>query len=62
MDSGDGRFVEVDDTDKIDELRKKYQNSKGIFTVGEKIEIKGSLFQVKKISPFYINLKLLKQQ
>ena len=62
MDTGEGRFEMFENEDEIPELIKTYPKSKGIFTVGEKIEIKGSLFQVKDISPFGIKLKLLKQE
>jgi len=36
-------------------------NSKGVFTLGERLEIRGSLFKVKDISPYGIKLKFLKQ-
>ena len=62
MDTGEGRFKKFSNIEDVPELRKTYPKSKGIFTVGEKIEIKGSLFQVKDISPFGIKLKLLKQE
>ena len=61
MDTGNGRFEELPSLDAVEEMRKKYPKSKGVFTVGEDIEIKGSLFKVKDISPFGIKLKLLKQ-
>lgn len=74
MDTGEGKFErftvpEADNTDmedyfnklekKIDELKTKYPKAKGIFTVGEELEIRGSRFLVKDISPFGIKLKLL---
>ena len=62
MDTGEGRFVELKDlVGDLEEKRKKYPKSRGVFTIGEEIEIKGSMFQVKDISPFGIKLKLLKQ-
>lgn len=63
MDSGIGRMVEMKDLEPetVAEIRKKYPKSKGIFTVGEELEIKGSRFQVKDISPWGIKLKLLPQ-
>ena len=62
MDTGEGRLEIFEDMRQETELRKKYPNSKGIFTVGEQLEIKGSLFEVKDISPFGIKLKILKQE
>ena len=44
-----------------DGLKDKYPKSKGVFTIGEELEIKGSLFKVKDISAFGIKLKLLRQ-
>lgn len=60
MDTGNGRFEGFESLDQLNELREKYPKSKGIFTVGEELEIKGSKFRVKEISPFGIKLKLLK--
>ena len=62
MDSGEGRFVQFADISQLEALREQYPKSKGIFTVGEELEIKGSRFIVKDISPFGIKLKLLKQE
>jgi len=62
MDTGEGRFEKFNDMDNLERLRKKYPNAKGIFHVGKKLEIKGSLFEVKDISPFGIKLKLLKRE
>ena len=61
MDTGEGRFEELPTLNAIEEMRRKYPKSKGIFQIGEELEIKGSLFQVKDISPFGIKLKLLRQ-
>lgn len=64
MDTGEGYFVQADpesESEYFSELRKKYPKSKGVFSVGEEIEIKGSRFVVKRINPFGILLKLLKQ-
>jgi uncharacterized Zn finger protein len=62
MDSGEGKFVPLPDLqpETLEKARKKYPKSKGIFTVGEELEIRGSRFRVKDISPFGIKLKLLK--
>lgn len=66
MDTGEGRFEQFEDSPslemfekQVEELREKYPKSKGVFTVGEELEIKGSRFKVKDISPFGIKLKLL---
>jgi len=61
MDSGEGRFERFNKLDELEELRNKFPKSKGVFTVGEEVEIRGSKFKVKEISPFGIKLKLLKQ-
>jgi len=63
MDTGEGRFEQLPDLKRftVDKMRKKHPKSKGIFTVGEEIEIRGSRFKIKDISPFGIKLKLLKQ-
>ena len=67
MDNGKGVFKEIrfaEMTEKqrqIEKMREKYPKAKGIFEVGEKLVIRGSLFQVKDISPFGIKLKLLRQ-
>ena len=62
MDTGEGRFQELKSLSELEEMRNKYPKSKGVFTVGEEIEIKGSRFRVKQISPFGIKLKLLKSR
>ena len=53
MDTGEGHFEIFTTMDELNKL-------KGIFTVGEELEIKGSNFRVKEITPFGIRLKLLK--
>ena len=60
MDTGEGRFEKFNDLRELENLRKKYPKSKGIFTIGEILEIRGSKFKVKNITPFGIKLKLLK--
>ena len=60
MDTGEGRFEKVKELQELEELRNKYPKSKGIFTIGEELEIRGSKFKVKEITPFGIKLKLLK--
>jgi len=59
MDAGHGRFERFETEAELEELRKRHPKSKGVFTVGEEIEIRGSRFVVKGISPFGIKLKLL---
>lgn len=62
MDTGEGRFEQLESLDEkyVEAIRKKYPKAKGIFSVGEEVEIKGSLFRIKEITPFGIKLKLLK--
>ncbi len=65
MDSGEGRFIPLEEDPlerqrAIVRLRKKYPKSKGIFSVGEEVEIKGSKFEITKIFGKAIHLKLLK--
>jgi len=60
MDTGEGRLERFRDLMELENLRRLYPKSKGVFTVGEELEIKGSRFIVKDISPFGIKLKLLK--
>ena len=52
----------LEQTSTLKSLRKKYPKSKGLFIIGEELEIKGSLFKVKDISPWGIKLKLLPAQ
>ena len=59
MDTGEGRFEKFFDPVEEEQLRKKYPKSKGVFTEGEELEIRGSKFRVIDISPFGIKLKLL---
>ena len=60
MDTGEGRFSIYEKPEELEGLRQKYPNSKGVFRIGEELEIRGSKFKVKDISPFGIKLKLLK--
>ena len=62
MDTGEGRFEMLNSMEDFSDTRKKYPKSKGVFTVGEELEIRGSRFRVKSISPFGIKLKLLKER
>lgn len=60
MDSGKGHFEQIKSLADIATTYEKYPDAKGIFTVGEELEIRGSRFRVKQITPFGIKLKLLK--
>ena len=60
MDSGEGRFIQAK-REILEGLKGDYPKHGGIFTVGEELEIRGSKFCVKDISPFGIKLKLLKK-
>jgi len=60
MDTGEGRFEMLKSLADLEKATKEHPKSKGVFTVGEELEIKGSRFRVKEISPFGIRLKLLK--
>ena len=71
MDDGQGRMRSFEDGKALERLMKQFPESptskdpyrqKGVFYVGEELEIKGSKFKVKDISPFGIKLKLLKQK
>lgn len=59
MDTGEGKFAAMKDLSFEEDMRKQYPKSKGIFTVGEELEIKGSRFKVHDISAFGIKLRLL---
>lgn len=61
MDTGEGKMVSFNSEVEIPMLHKKCPKAKGVFYIGEELEIKGSKFKVKDITPFGIRLKLLKQ-
>lgn len=58
MDTGEGRFITANDIRELEEKFNEYPKHGGIFTVGEEIKIKGSLFTVKKITKKDIVLRL----
>ena len=61
MDTGEGRF-EIRDLEKdLDDLKKEFPRHGGIFTVGDEVELRGSLFRIKSIKPTELRLKLLKR-
>lgn len=59
MDTGEGRFREFEKMEELPDLQSEHPNHGGVFTVGEEIELKGSRFRVKHISPKELRLKLL---
>ena len=61
MDTGDGKFVQFSDVEEVPELERRYPDHGGIFHKGEIVELKGSIFKVKTISPKELRLKLLKK-
>jgi hypothetical protein len=61
MDSGEGKFIQTADIETLKNLKPDYPKHGSIFTIGEELEIKGSKFRVKDISPFGIKFKLLKR-
>ena len=64
MDTGEGRFEHFEyhpSPREMQRLNGKYpESNKKLFYVGEKLEIKGSHFEIKDISPYGLKLKLLK--
>ena len=61
MDTGDRHFEYLKDLKDLQEAQEKFPNHGGVFTVGEELELKGSLFRVKSIKPNRLILKLLKR-
>jgi hypothetical protein len=59
MDTGTGRFVMAKTPDLLDKLRDEYLNAKGVFQVGEELEIRGSRFKVIGLSARRMKLRLL---
>lgn len=68
MDTGVGKFkqikgsIEVERLNQLAQMVKEYPKAKGVFAVGEELEIKGSRFKVAKIDQFGIRLRLLKPE
>lgn len=60
MDSGEGKFVKIDEKEPTEEQKEQFPNYGGVFSIGELIKIKGSLFKVIKITPKKLTLRLLK--
>jgi len=65
MDTGEGRFERFealdggDFADRVNQLRRQYPKSRGIFQVGEVVMVKGSRLQVERINNDRIIFKLL---
>ena len=68
MDSGEGRFEQIDDktADALNQffLENDHESLKknGLFKIGEALEIKGSEFVVKNITRHGLSLKLVPNQ
>ena len=62
MDTGEGRFEQLENLEKdFQRLKEEYPNHGGLFSVGEEVELKGSVFRIKSIKPTELRLKLLKR-
>ena len=66
MDTGNGNFIPLDPKDGniqklLSALQKKHTNHGGTFSVGEKLTLKDSLFEIKSINSSGLTLKLLKR-
>ena len=67
MDTGEGVFRMVNDEALSKPLKQRVIKPAGnpnpnLFSVGEEVELKGSLFRVKSIKPTELRLKLLKRR
>ena len=62
MDTGEGKFVPADSKSQLRRLQYQYPKHGGWFTVGEQIEIRGSLFRIKSVKPTELRLKLLPKE
>ena len=56
MDMGNGSLGELSEA-KYRELSEK--QVKGLFSVGEEIEIRGSLFKIENVGSHYLTLKIM---
>lgn len=59
MDMGDGTFKQFENKALLDEYAKHNRTFGSTFRMGEEVELKGSRFRVKKITPKELRLKLL---
>lgn len=62
MDTGEGRFEKLESLEAEHQLRGKYPKSKGVFQIGEVIEVKGSRLKVERINKDRIIFKLLRAE
>lgn len=62
MDSGQGRFIEAENEERLALLKEDFPLHGGVFTKGEIVELKGSRFRIKTISPKELRLKLLPKE
>lgn len=63
MDTGKGNFEQFESMEALNEAKSRIEQLggtvRGVFTVGEEIEIRGSRFKVQQIWPRKLVLKLL---
>lgn len=59
MDSGNGTFKQFKTDGELKTLQQQHPLHGGVFHKGEIIELKGSRFKIKTISPKELRLKLL---
>lgn len=63
MDTGKGRFEQFESMEKLIEAKTRLEQLgktvRGVFAVGDKLEIRGSYFEVQEIWPKKMVLKLL---
>jgi len=62
MDTGKGHFAPFATEAELRDLEKTYSLHGGVFRKGEIVELKGSRFKIKTISPKELRLKLLPKQ
>ncbi len=58
MDSGNGHFEMTDKLDELEALIEEHPNHGGVFSIGDKVELRGSKFRVCKITPKKLVLRL----
>ena len=62
MDTGEGKFVMLDEGIKKAVLEQKYPRHGGWFRVDEVVELRGSRFRIKSVKPTELRLKLLPKE
>lgn len=60
MDTGEGKFVKIDEKEPTKEQKEQFPSYGGVFSIGEQVIIKKSLFKVVKITRKKLTLRLLK--